>query len=327
MSAVIEVEGLRKEFRRLRGPRTVAVDGLDLSVPEGGVFGFLGPNGSGKTTTIRCLLGLVEPSAGTLRLLGQRTPRDLPRVVNRVGSVVETPTFFPRMSGRRNLTLLAGLARIDPKKADEALDFVGLGPRKHDNVRTYSLGMKQRLGIAAALLKDPEVLILDEPANGLDPAGIKEVRELLRELGGRGTTVFVSSHILAEVAQTCDRVAILSRGRLVSSGAVSDILASSHPTGLFVRVGDPRAAAETLSAAGFEASVVEDSIRVSAPPSEGERVTRTLAEAGIYLSELRPEQVDLESVFLELTREQEQPGASPPPPAAGTQSPPPSPQQ
>ena len=307
MGAVIEVEGLRKEFRRLRGPRTVAVDSLDLSVPEGGVYGFLGPNGSGKTTTIRCLLGLVAPTQGRCQLLGRDTSKELPQVIGRVGSVVETPTFFPRMSGRTNLVLLGGLVGIGPKKVDEILDYVGLGPRKNDQVRTYSLGMKQRLGLGAALLKDPDVLILDEPANGLDPAGIKEVRELLRDLGSQGRTVFVSSHILAEVAQTCDRVAILSRGRLVTSGAVSEILAASHPSELFVRIGDTQAATDALTAAGFQVNVVEDALRVSAPPSEAERITKTLADAGLYLSELRPDQVDLESVFLELTREQEPP--------------------
>ena len=304
MAAVIEVEGLRKEFRRLRGPQTVAVNGLDLSVPEGGVFGFLGPNGSGKTTTIRCLLGLVEPTAGTCRLFGQQTPKELPRVVGQVGSVVETPTFFPRMSGRRNLALLAGLAGIPLTTVDQSLELVGLGDRKNDQVRTYSLGMKQRLGLAAALLKDPKLLILDEPANGLDPAGIKEVRELLRNLGAQGTTVFVSSHILAEVAQTCDSVAILSRGRLVTSGSVDEILASGRPTGMLVRLGDPRAGAEALTNAGFKVELQDDRLKVSAPPSEGQRITQTLADAGLYLSELRPEQVDLESVFLELTQEQ-----------------------
>ena len=320
MSEVIEVQGLRKEFRRLRGPSTVAVDGLDLSVPQGGVFGFLGPNGSGKTTTIRCLLGLVAPSSGNCRLFGKPTPDSLPDVAARVGSIVETPTFFPRFTGRRNLSLLAGLQGVDPARVDEVLDLVGLGPRKKDNVRTYSLGMKQRLGLAAALLKDPELLILDEPANGLDPAGIKEVRELLRELGRQGKTIFVSSHILAEVAQTCDRVAILSRGKLVASGAVSEILSTGRAAGLIVRVGDLRAGLEALTSAGFEAVAAEGFIRVSAEPSEAERVTKTLADSNLYLSELRAEEADLESVFLELTREhpdaQLPPHPPPPPPSS-----------
>jgi ABC-2 type transport system ATP-binding protein len=212
---VIEVEGLRKEYRRLRGGRTVAVAGLDLEVPEGGVFGFLGPNGAGKTTTIRCLLGLVRPDAGNLRLVGADVPKGLAGVIGKVGSIVEQPALFPRFSGRRNLEILGRIQGRDGAAIDAVLERVALAERAKDAVRTYSLGMKQRLGIAAALLKDPSVLILDEPANGLDPAGIVEVRELIRSLGAEGRTVFVSSHILSEVQQTADRVAILARGRLV----------------------------------------------------------------------------------------------------------------
>lgn len=218
--AVIEVEDLRKEYRRLRGGRTVALDGLDLAVPEGGVFGFLGPNGAGKTTTIRCLLGLIRPSGGRARLLGADSRRQLASVLRRVGSIVETPTMYPRFSGRRNLELLARLHRIPHAAIEEVLDRVGLSDRAGHLVKTYSLGMKQRLGIAGALLKDPEVLILDEPANGLDPAGIVEVRQLLRRLAAEGRTVFVSSHILSEVQQVADRVAILARGRCVASPPV-----------------------------------------------------------------------------------------------------------
>ncbi|MGQ0671034.1 MAG: ABC transporter ATP-binding protein, partial [Actinomycetota bacterium] len=212
--AVIEIEGLRKEYRRLRG-RIVAVDDLSLSVPEGGVFGFLGPNGAGKTTTIRCLLGLVRPTRGACRLLGADTRRELSSVIRRVGSIVETPAMYPRFSGRRNLELFGRIHGIGRRSIASALDRVGLEDRAGDPVRTYSLGMRQRLGIATALLKDPEVLILDEPANGLDPAGIKEVRDLLRRLGDEGRTVFVSSHILSEVQNIADGVAILSHGRLV----------------------------------------------------------------------------------------------------------------
>src|SRR5438874_7306512 len=183
MVAVIEVEELRKRYRRLRGGTTVALDGLDLSVPEGGVFGFLGPNGSGKTTTIRCLLGLVRPSEGRSRVLGVDATRDLHRVIARIGSIVETPSAFPTFSGRKNLGFLAALDGIGGTSVDAALERVGLGERADDLVKGYSLGMRQRLGIAAALLKDPALVILDEPANGLDPAGIVEVRELLRSLG------------------------------------------------------------------------------------------------------------------------------------------------
>jgi ABC-2 type transport system ATP-binding protein len=301
--AVIEVEGLRKEYRGWRKGRTLALDGLDLVVPEGGVFAFLGPNGAGKTTTIRCLLGLVRPTGGRCRLLGADTPRDLPTVIPRVGSIVETPTFFPRFSGRLNLELLGRLHGVGRKAVSDVLERVGLAERADHLVKTYSLGMRQRLGIGAALLKDPEVLILDEPANGLDPAGIKEVRELLRRLGNEGRTIFVSSHILTEVQHTADRVAILSRGKCVASGPVGEVLAAGRSAGLIVRVDDETGALEALRSAGIPASADDHAIRVMLPPEEGATVTRTLAERGLYLTELRPDEVDLETVFLELTRE------------------------
>jgi ABC-2 type transport system ATP-binding protein len=301
--AVIEVEGLRKEYRRLRGGRTQAVDGLDLSVPEGGVFGFLGPNGAGKTTTIRCLLGLVRPSSGRARLLGADSNRDLSSVMGRVGSIVEAPALYPRFTGRRNLELLALIDSIPRSKIAEVLEQVGLTARADHLVKTYSLGMKQRLGIAAALLKDPAVLILDEPANGLDPAGIVEVRGLLRELGRQGRTVFVSSHILSEVQQVADRVAIIAHGRLVASGPTGEVLSAGRATRLIVRLDDIYAGLEALTAAGFAVSAADGALRVDAPPDRGADVTRALADRGLYLSELTPERIDLETVFLELTKE------------------------
>ncbi len=302
MGAIIEIEGLRKEYRGRRG-RTIAVGGLDLSVPEGGVFGFLGPNGSGKTTTIRCLLGLVRPSAGHCRVMGVDAGSELHRVIGRIGSIVEAPALFPTFSGRKNLTLLARLDGIGPVAVDAALERVGLADRADDWVKGYSLGMRQRLGIAAALLKDPALVILDEPANGLDPAGIVEVRELLRALGREGRTVFVSSHQLAEVQNTCDRVAILARGRAVVSGPVREVLSAGRGARLVVRVADLQRAADVLCAAGITAAVRGDAVRVALDPNEGPRVTRALADAGLYLSEMRPDEVDLETVFLELTRE------------------------
>jgi len=298
--AVIEVEGLRKVYRRLRGGSTIALDGVDLSVPEGGVFGFLGPNGSGKTTTIRCLLGLVRASGGRTRLLGA-APRELRSVIGRVGSMVETPQFFPNFSGRRNLELLAGIDGIGRARIGETLDLVGLGSRARSPFRTYSLGMKQRLGLAAALVKQPEVLILDEPANGLDPAGIKEIRDLVRRLAAEGRTVFVSSHLLGEVQQMCDRVAILARGRLVTEGPVSEVLAHGRTSRLVVKVDPLDAALETLRSAELEATADGDRLLVQVPPDQGARVTEVLAAARLYVSELRPEEIDLETVFLELT--------------------------
>jgi ABC-2 type transport system ATP-binding protein len=300
--SVITIEGLRKEYRRFNRPSNIAVDGLNLEVPEGGVFGFLGPNGAGKTTTIRCLLGLVHPSAGSVRLLGADVSRSLPSVIGRVGSIVETPALFPRFTGRRNLEILARVQGVGSTAVGDVLARVGLAERAGDIVKTYSLGMKQRLGIAAALLKDPAILILDEPANGLDPAGIVEVRELLTSLGAEGRTVFVSSHILTEVQQTADRVAILARGRCVATGPVHEVLASRGGEGMVARVEDPAAGERALRAAGMAVVVDADVLRVTIPAADAARITRTLADAGIYLSELRPDEVDLETVFLELTQ-------------------------
>jgi len=302
---VIEVEGLVKRYRPLRGKPTMAVAGLDLSVSAGGVFGFLGPNGAGKTTTIRCLLGLVRPSEGRCRLLGADSQGSLGGVIGRVGSIVEAPAFFPGMSGRKNLALLAGLDGIGRTAIDAALERVGLGDRGHHRVKTYSLGMKQRLGIAAALLKDPEVLILDEPANGLDPAGIKEVRELLRSLGSEGRTVFVSSHILSEVRQMCDRVAILARGRCVAAGPVDDVL-NREAGRLLVGVADVEAARDVLSRKGFEATLVDGRLSIGPPVPDPASVTKALADEGHYVAELRREEADLETVFLELTADKDE---------------------
>jgi ABC-2 type transport system ATP-binding protein len=305
MSNVIEVEGLRKDYRRWRGARTVAVSGLDLAVPAGGVYGFLGPNGAGKTTTIRCLLGLIASSGGSCRLLGadSSSPAALAGVIRRVGAIVESPTLFPGFSGRRNLELLGAIHGIGRRRVADTLEVVGLADRARDRVKTYSLGMKQRLGLGAALLKDPEVLILDEPANGLDPAGIVEVRELLRRLGREGRTVFVSSHILSEVHQTCDRVAILARGRCVAAGSVDEVLAGGKASALLVRVDDLAAADDVLRSHGMATRVESDLLHVEAPASDGARITRLLAQQGLYLSELRPEAADLEDVFLQLTRD------------------------
>jgi ABC-2 type transport system ATP-binding protein len=302
--SVIEVRGLHKVYRRLRRPPERALDGLDLDVPEGGVFGFLGPNGSGKTTTIRGLLGLIRTDAGEMTLLGRRVPHDLPAVVSSIGALVETPQFFPTFSGRVNLGLLARTAGVPLGRVDECLEIVGLRDRATDKFKGYSLGMKQRLGIAAALLKKPRLLILDEPSNGLDPAGIREVRELLKNMGRQpDTTVFLSSHLLGEVQQVCDRVAILARGRCVASGRVSDVLASRSPSWLHVRLDDLASGGDVLSRAGFTVTRVDGALRVD-NVTEPAEVTRVLAEHGLYLSELTPLGDDLETVFLDLTQEQ-----------------------
>jgi ABC-2 type transport system ATP-binding protein len=294
---VIETTGLRKEFRSLRGGVRVAVQDLDLAVPAGGVHGFLGPNGSGKTTTIRMLLGLARPTRGTMRLFGQLVPQHLPGVIGRVGAVVESPKFSPNFTGRRNLRLLADAIGAPAARVDQALETVGLTGRDGDRYKGYSLGMKQRLAIAATLIKDPDLLILDEPTNGLDPAGIREIRETIRDLGAAGVTVLLSSHILAEVQQVCTSATIIGNGRMLASGTVDELLGSG--TAYRVRVPDPDAAAAVLARAGLPATPVEDALYVDAP--DAGRVTRVLGEAGIWLTELAPVRADLETIFLELT--------------------------
>jgi ABC-2 type transport system ATP-binding protein len=317
---VIEVVGARKEYRRWRKPPQRALDGLDLVVEEGGVHGFLGPNGSGKTTTIRALLGLVRADAGRLRLLDQEVPAALPDVVGGVGALVETPLFFPGFSGRRNLRLLARTAGVSEARVEECLEVVDLRDRADDRFKGYSLGMKQRLGIAAALLKAPRLLILDEPSNGLDPAGIREVRELIRRLGEQQhTTVFLSSHLLTEVQQVCDSVSIMARGRCVASGPVSQVLAARSTGDVRVCVPDPPAARAVLESAGWKVSSMGDAWLVSGAPHPSE-VTRVLAQAGHYLSELTPVAADLESVFLSLTSDvgaPPEPGHAPVAPIGG----------
>jgi len=300
--SVIEITGLRKEYRRMRGGTTV--EAVDLSVPVGGVFGFLGPNGAGKTTTIRCLLGLVRPSSGQLSMLGADVQRSLPSVISRVGSIVEAPAMFPRFSGRRNLEILARIHGEADIAIEAVLERVGLRDRAKDLVKTYSLGMRQRLAIAATLLRDPALLLLDEPANGLDPAGIVEVRELLRSLGAEGRTVFVSSHILSEVQQTADHVAIVAKGKLIKAGPVDEVLATTTGNGILVKVADLEAGRRALANANIPLTMVNDAIRADVPPADSERVSRTLAQAGLYVTELRPDTVDLETVFLELTKDQ-----------------------
>lgn len=297
MANAIVVEGLRKTYRRWRRPAATAVADLSLEVPEGGVFGLLGPNGSGKTTTIRCLLGLVHPSSGSISLLGRPVPSGLPVTLRSVGAVVESAAFLAAMSGREQIRLLAAVDGIPKHKADAALEAVGLGDRGGDNVRTYSLGMRQRLALAVATLKDPALLVLDEPANGLDPAGMRDIRLLLRRLASEGRTILLSSHLLAEVEQTCDRVAIISRGRCLVAAGVAEVLAGTRPAWL-VRVAttDRRRAAELLGATVDSAG---DYLRVLG--GQGQDIAATLGRAGLWPIELRPEERHLEDLFLELT--------------------------
>jgi ABC-2 type transport system ATP-binding protein len=307
MPAVV-MEAVTKTYRGRRGrPPQKALDNLDLLVENGGVHGFLGPNGSGKTTSIRVLLGLVSADAGTARLFDRPVPDALPEVIGHVGALVETPLFFPNFSGRRNLQLLAEVAGVPRTRVDECLDIVDLRDRAGDRFKGYSLGMKQRLGIAAALLKQPRLLILDEPSNGLDPAGIRDVRELIRRLGRDGhTTVLLSSHLLAEIEQVADSVTILTRGRRVAHGPVREVLAGRSTHDVVIRVPDRESAGAVLQAAGFGLSPFDDvrgpALAVHNVQAPGE-VTRLLAQHGHYLEELTPVHADLETAFLAITGE------------------------
>jgi ABC-2 type transport system ATP-binding protein len=308
MSAVQMVD-VSKTYKRRGRPPQKALDGLDLLVESGGVHGFLGPNGSGKTTTIRVLLGLVRPDdGGDIRLLDQPVPAGLPGVIGGVGALVETPLFFPGFSGRLNLRLLAETAGVSRARVEECLELVDLTDRADDRFKGYSLGMKQRLGIAAALLKAPRLLILDEPSNGLDPAGIRDVRELIRRLGRDGsTTVLLSSHLLAEIQQVCDTVTILARGKRVASGAVADVLAARSVGEIRVRVPDAGIAASILTAAGFSVSppdVPDGRTLLAHGVTEPGEITRVLAVQGTFLEELTPMTADLETAFLAITGDQ-----------------------
>jgi ABC-2 type transport system ATP-binding protein len=297
---VIETSGLRKEFRTRGGGLRVAVNNLDLAVPAGGVHGFLGPNGSGKTTTIRMLLGLARATQGSMRVFGETVPAGLPAVIDRVGAVVESPKFSPNFSGRQNLQLLAGSVGVPRAKVDAAIETVGLTGRDRDRYKAYSLGMKQRLAIAATLLKDPQLLILDEPTNGLDPGGIREIRDTIRLLGQQGVTVLLSSHILAEVQQVCTSATIIGNGRVLASGRVEELLAGGTAASFRVTVPDVPAARDALTGSGFVV-VADGSGPLLVESEDPGLITRTLAEAGVYLTELSPVRRDLESVFLDLT--------------------------
>ncbi len=292
---MIRTHSLTKRYGRV-----LAVDGIDLDVREGDRYGFLGPNGSGKTTTVRMLLGLVFATSGHVELMGHTVPRHVARALPDVGALVEGPAAYPHLSARANLRLLdaagpAGDRRSRRRRVEEALEEVGLADVGRRPARTFSLGMKQRLGLAAALVRRPRLLVLDEPTNGLDPRGIREVRDLLLRLNAQGTTVFLSSHLLAEVEHLCTRVGVLDGGRLVSQGPLDDLLA---PTGLtVVRVGDPAAAAAMLDGVvvrreGDEFLVARTSV---------DELTRRLVAAGIAVQGAWPQQRTLEEAVLELT--------------------------
>jgi len=288
---LIEIRRLTKRFRRV-----VAVQDLSFSVLPGRITGFVGPNGAGKTTTLRSLLGLVAPTSGEALVAGRRY-RNLDDPVHRVGAVLETATFHPGRSGRNHLRTVAAAAGIPGARVEEVLELVGLTDAARRRVGGYSLGMRQRLGLAAALLGEPEILVLDEPANGLDPEGIRWLRTFLRRLAAEGCTVLVSSHVLAELAQTADDVAVIARGRLVAHAPVEELTARAG-AGTRVRSPDAARLRELLAAAGIEATETGDALAVQAPP---ERVGEIAAANGIVLHELAAESSSLEEVVLELT--------------------------
>ena len=296
----LSTRGLRKSY----GSR-LALDGLDLSVPTGVVYGFLGPNGAGKTTTMRLLTGLLHPDAGSIELLGAPFRRGDRRRLFDVGALVENPSFYPYLSGRQNLRVLAAAgAKVPDGRVEELLQLVGLGDRAKDKVGGYSLGMKQRLGIAGALLSDPKLLLLDEPANGLDPAGIVAMRETLRALAAMGKTVFVSSHLLAEVRVLADMVGIIAAGRLVREATLESLLRDQGVVRVRVPRADEAAARpvlERLARTDTGPSTDGDPwLAVHVEPNRSGEVNRALAEAGIYATGLESG-TDLELLFLELT--------------------------
>jgi len=302
----VETHGLTKRF----GAKT-AVNGVELLVPRGSAFGYLGPNGAGKTTLIRVLLGLTRADAGTASLLGYPVPRHRDVALARVGAIVDEPRFYRHLSGRQNLLLLA--AAREPAARDRigpALERVGLTRRGDDRVSEYSMGMRQRLGVAACLLGDPELLLLDEPMNGLDPAGMAQMRELILSMVSEGRTVVLSSHLLDEVERTCDAVAIVDRGSIIQQGPISELLAGARLT-LHVECSEPGRARALLAAttldARFEAvpSALGLGLGVTLPAGSGREVVaeinRVLVDGGLSVYRLQPVQTSLESWFLQVT--------------------------
>ncbi|GHJ13396.1 ABC transporter ATP-binding protein [Micromonospora sp. AKA38] len=291
MNPPVQTEALTKRYGGL-----TAVRHLDLTVRPGEVYGFLGPNGAGKTTTLRMLLGLVRPSAGTVRLFG-RTP-GVGRLAG-VGALIEGPAFYPYLSGRDNLSVLARYAGVGADRVAAVLDQVDLADRAGDRYTGYSLGMKQRLGVAAALLKDPRLLILDEPTNGLDPAGMADMRTLIRRLGAAGHTVLVSSHLLGEVEQICDRVGVIARGALVAEGSIDELRGAAA---LRVLADPLDAAAERARelVGADRVRVVDGGLEVAVEPARAAWLNTALVGAGLAVRELRPRERDLEQIFFDL---------------------------
>ncbi|MBF6216595.1 ABC transporter ATP-binding protein [Nocardia abscessus] len=292
--SIVVTRGLTKRY----GEHT-AVDGVSMSVAAGEIYGFLGPNGAGKTTTLRMLAGLIRPSRGAATIAGHR-PGD-PAVVRRIGVLIEGPGFYPYLSGRDNLRVLARYRGLGRPEVEEALARVGLVGRADDKFRTYSLGMKQRLGVGAALLGSPDLLILDEPTNGLDPAGMAEMRELITALAAEGHTVLLSSHLLGEVQEICDRVGVISQGRLLTQATVAQLRGGSS---LVVRAEPLEVALPAVRGlVGARSALLTGSgIRIESDTVTAPAVARAVVASGADLLELRVDEKSLEEVFFEMTR-------------------------
>ncbi len=298
---VVETSGLTKRF----GER-VAVANVDLHVPRGSAFGYLGPNGAGKTTLIRMLLGLTHATAGTMQLLGRPVPEERTAALARVGAIVEEPRFHRHLTGRENLTVIAAAREPEAHgRIDGALARVGLSERADERVKRYSLGMRQRLGVARSLLADPELLILDEPTNGLDPAGIHEFRDMIRGFVAEGRTVLLSSHLLDEVEKICDEVAIVDQGRVVAQGPIAELADAGKQTILIATSDDEQALAIFSEHRGVETAATESAgIRVTLDPdagAAGDDISRRLVLAGLAIRRFEPARVSLEQRFLEIT--------------------------
>jgi ABC-2 type transport system ATP-binding protein len=297
-TTIVETHSLTKRY----GSGVLAVDSVDMSVRRGEVYGFLGPNGAGKTTTLRMLVGLIRPTSGTATVAGHAPGS--PAGLKTIGALIESPGFYPYLSGRENLRVVADLASVSQKRVDEVLDMVELASRAGRKFGTYSTGMKQRLGVAAALLKDPELLILDEPTNGLDPQGMAEMRKLIKDIGQGDRTVLLSSHLLGEVEQICDRVGVIKNGHLVKQSTVQELLGEE---GVLVRAQPADQAQELLTKMfGPEAiSRQNGAIHLKVKPENSIEINRRLTDAGIGVSELRPFERSLEEVFFQLTGEKQ----------------------
>lgn len=300
--AVIETAELTKRYGKRHANSVLALDRVSFTVDEGQVFGFLGPNGSGKTTTIGLLLGIINPTGGSFQLFGASDSKGLLAARLRVGATLETPNFYPYMSGRDNLRITAAIKRVDRPRIEQCLELVGLAERAKHRFRTYSLGMKQRLALAATMLNDPELIILDEPANGLDPQGMHEIREIIGILAGRGKTIFLSSHLLGEVERTCSHVAIVRKGRIVAQGSVEEVVREGRAAKLRAENEDALVAALDGYSSATSVHRTDNGVIVKLKHQDFADVSRYLADQGIYLSYLAPHRQSLEQVFLELTR-------------------------